>query len=324
MKQLGIIIGITAVAALVAVTLVASPREARAAEDFYTRLSIDEPVIHGNLAVYPVSLAGGGEKLGELMTLEEAMATGKFSIKEIEEGAQVNSLQAKNDTGKNVVLFAGEMVRGAKQDRIISYDTVVPPHGKVYLDAFCVEAGRWTEVSDRFEYKNEMAPASVRATAQGKNDQGEVWAAVSKVNEARGVASESDALTASYNDPAYQAKVKEYEAAFKDLARGKDVVGVVVVTEGKITAGDIFGSHDLFAKVWPRLLSSYAMDGALSSGLGGVISPATIKMRLAELDKAAREETFKGDNQGRKKAKAANAEAYEFEYDGATVHANVY
>ena len=294
------------------------------AEAFYNQLSVDEPVVFGNLAIYPVSLPGGGERMGELLTLDEAMKTGDFVIREIEEGPQVNSLQVVNDTGKPVVLLAGEMIRGAKQDRIISYDVVVPPGGKAYVDAFCVEAGRWTETNDRFAYADEIAPAAVRNTAQGKQNQNDVWNAVSKVNEERGVASESDALTASYNDPAYQAKVKEYKDAFADIAKDKDVVGVVVVTGGAVKAGDIFGSHDLFAKVWPRLLTSYAMDGALSSGLGGVISPATIKMRLAELDAAAREEQFKGDNQGRMKAKAANAEAYELEYDGKPVHANVY
>jgi len=324
MKKYLLLMGAAALAAAIVVTIVAAPREARAADDFYSRLSVDEPVVYGNLAIYPLSLPGGGEKLGDFLTLDEAMATGKFSIKEKEEGAEVNSLQVNNKTGKPVVLFAGEMVRGAKQDRIVSNDTVIPPGAKASLDAFCVEAGRWEVVSDKFEYRKEMAPSSVRDVAQGKQDQGEVWSEVSKVNAAKGVATETDALTASYNDPAYQAKVKEYEEAFAKLADDNDVVGVVVVTEGEIKTGDVFGSHDLFKKLWPRLLTSYAMDATLSKELGGIMSPATVKMRLAELEKAQREETYKGDNESRTKAKAANAEAYEFDYGDKTVHVNLH
>lgn len=324
MKKYLVLAGIAALAVAIALTIVGAPREARAADDFYSRLSVDEPVVYGNLAIYPLSLPGGGEHLGDFLTLDEAMATGKFSIQEKEEGAEVNTLQVNNKTGKPVVLLAGEMVRGAKQDRIVSYDTVVPPGGKANLDAFCVEAGRWEVVSSNFDFKNEMAPSAVRAAAQGKENQSEVWSEVSKVNASCGVATETDALTASYNDPAYQAKVKEYEKAFAKLADNKDVVGVVVVTEGAIKTGDVFGSHDLFKKLWPRLLTSYAMDACLSKELGGLISPATIKMRLTELEQAQREETYKGEKASRSKAKSDTAEAYEFQYEDKAIHVNLH
>ncbi len=309
----------------VAAALAPAASAAAAAEaGYYDQFSIDEPVVYGNLAVYAVGLPGGGEKLGDVLTLDEAMAGGKFKIAELDEGAAVNTLQVTNDTGKHVVLLAGEIVRGAKQDRIVSYDTVVPPVGRYDVAAFCVEAGRWTEVSDRFQYDKEIAPASVRGAAQGKNDQGEVWAEVSKVNATTGNVNASDALTASYSDPKFKEKVAAYEKAFAALAADKDVVGVVVWSEGKIKTGDIFAGHDLFAKVWPRLVTSYAMDAALAGELGGVASPATIKMRLAELEAAARETTFEDENQNRASLKAADAEAYELEYKGKKVHVNIY
>ncbi len=184
-------------------------------EDFYSELSVGKPLVHDNLAVYPVYLPGGGETIGDILTMGDAMETGKFKIAELEEGASVNTLGVTNDTGKHVVLLAGEMVRGAKQDRIISYDTVVPPVGRYNVDVFCVEAGRWTEVSDSFSYKKEIAPASVRGSAQGYNDQGMVWDAVSKCNAGVGVYTESDTLTASYDDEEFRARAEEYERPLK-------------------------------------------------------------------------------------------------------------
>jgi hypothetical protein len=292
-------------------------------ESFYARLSVGEPAVHGNLAVYPVYLPGGGEKLGDVLTMAEAMDTGKFKIAEIEEGASVNTLEVRNDTGKHVVLLAGEMVRGAKQDRIISFDTVIPPGGKFNVDAFCVEAGRWTEVSEHFDYKKEIAPASIRATAQGNRDQSRVWAEVSKVNAERGAVTGTDALTASYDDPEFQADVKKYEKALKEVAKNEDVVGVIVVAEGSVKAGDVFANHDLFAAVWPQLLTSYAMDAALAGELGEVPDVAAMEAYLAQLEEAEREMTYEDETQNRSSLSAGEMSAYELEYKGKALHLNM-
>jgi hypothetical protein len=293
-------------------------------EDFYAELTIGEPLIHDNLAVYPVRLSGGGEELGEILTMDEAMESGKFKITEMEEGADVNTLEVRNDTGKNVVIFAGEIVRGAKQDRIISYDTVVPPVGRYAVDVFCVEAGRWTEVSDSFAYKKEIAPASVRGTAQGKNDQGMVWEEVSKCNAEVGVFTETDTLTASYDAEEFREKAEAYEKAFEDLADDDDVVGVVVVSEGTVQAGDVFANHDLFAVVWPRLLTSYSMDAVLSEELGEVPTADEIEDYLSQLNDAESEETYADETQNRNTLDNGDMNAYELEYAGKKVHVNMY
>jgi hypothetical protein len=292
-------------------------------ESFYSQLSVGEPAVHGNLAVYPVYLPGGGEKLGDVRTMAEAVEAGEFKIAELEEGASVNTLEVRNDTDKYVVVLAGEMIRGAKQDRIISYDTVIPPGGKFDVDAFCVEAGRWTEVSKHFSYEKEMAPSSVRGTAQGKQDQGEVWAEVSKVNAKRGAVTATDALTASYDSEEFRADVKEYERALKDVAQKRDVVGVIVVAEGEVRAGDVFANHDLFAAVWPQLLTSYAMDAALAGELGEVPDAAAMEEYIAQLEEAEREETYADELQNRSNLKAAEMAAYELEYKGKKLHLNM-
>ncbi len=319
MKKAIVLISVLGVAIFLTIT---APTRA-GDESFYSQLSVGKPVVHGNLAVYPVYLPGGGEKLGDVFKMAEAAETGRFKIAELEEGASVNSLEVHNNTDKYVVLLAGEMIRGAKQDRIISYDTVVPPGGKFAVDAFCVEAGRWTEVSEEFSYEKEMAPASVRAAAQGKKDQGQVWAEVSKVNAERGAVTGTDALTASYDDPEFQADVKKYEKALKGLAKKKEVVGVIVVAEGKVKAGDVFANHDLFVAVWPQLLTSYAMDAALAGELGDVPDVAAMEEYIAQLEDAEREETYADELQNRSSLSAGEMSAYELEYKGKKLHLNM-
>ncbi|MEE9456634.1 MAG: DUF6569 family protein, partial [bacterium] len=179
------------------------------------------------------------------------------------------------------------------------------------------------EVSEHFTDTKEMAPASVRGTAQGQKDQGQVWAEVSKVNAARGAVTGTDALTASYDDPEFQADVKKYEKALKGLAKKKEVVGVIVVAEGKVKAGDVFANHDLFVAVWPQLLTSYAMDAALAGELGDVPDVAAMEEYIAQLEDAEREETYADELQNRSSLSAGEMSAYELEYKGKKLHLNM-
>jgi len=49
--------------------------------DFVNWLSVREPAVHGNLAVFPV-FGNGGPAMAYLL-LEEALATGKFKVGEV-------------------------------------------------------------------------------------------------------------------------------------------------------------------------------------------------------------------------------------------------
>ena len=60
-------------------------------------------------------------------------------------GAQVNQLVLMNRGKRPLLLLAGEVVSGGKQDRIIGKDRIVPiGAAPLPLDVFCVEHGRWT------------------------------------------------------------------------------------------------------------------------------------------------------------------------------------
>ena len=55
-------------------------------------------------------------------------------------GGDVNRLVIYNRSGRKLLLLAGEMVVGGKQDRIVQKDRIVPPSDHPYdLDVFCVE-----------------------------------------------------------------------------------------------------------------------------------------------------------------------------------------
>src|SRR3989304_1208762 len=84
----------------------------------------------------------GGERLprGDYITLDEGLASGEIEVTELgaalirrrpgtrpPDSAQVNTLALINHSKKALVLLAGEIVTGGKQDRGVSKDRIIPP-----------------------------------------------------------------------------------------------------------------------------------------------------------------------------------------------------
>jgi len=252
--------------------------------------TVHEPIIYSNLALFPVS--GRLGLLGaDYLTLDEGLRSGEVEVTELGaalirrrpgtgagDRAQVNSLALINHSKRPLILLAGEIVTGGKQDRVISKDRIIPPGAEpLPLDVFCVEPGRWHGASLAFEGKSLMAAPRVREKAAVARDQQQVWSATGDVR--RGMAdavggaapaelNRSSSYAELERSEALKSRIEEtsdtlqrdYERALRDALRGKDVIGVVVAINGEVVWADIFAEADLFRRYWPKLLRSYAVE----------------------------------------------------------------
>jgi len=120
---------------------------------------ITGPFIHDNLAIY---LVHGASAPGRVpLTLAEAMDKGSFDVRET---GKVNELTIENRGDDEVFIQAGDIVKGGRQDRVLSVSLTVPPRsGVLPISAFCVESGRWSargvEDAARFASAKEMIPS---------------------------------------------------------------------------------------------------------------------------------------------------------------------
>jgi hypothetical protein len=154
-----------------------------------------EPITYENLTAFPV-VSSSGHDTSMFMTLEEGLSRGEITVREqgaetlvrnrgngrpippTYSGPSVNQPVLINNSKRPLLLLAGELVSGGKQDRIIAKDRIVPPYGEpLPLDVFCVEHGRWSAGSQFNEAKTIVHP-SVREQAAVKQSQTEVWDAV--------------------------------------------------------------------------------------------------------------------------------------------------
>jgi len=258
-----------------------------------------EPIRHGNLTVFPV-VAAHSHDTQEFLTLDEGLRSGDVIVTEsgsvqplmrrrritpTPSGAQVNQLVLVNNSKRPLILLAGEIVTGGKQDRVIGKDRIIPAESDpVDLGVFCVEPGRWTGSSDRFGVgggagmmQAPMAAPNVRSKAMADKDQSKVWAEVGRTREAMAetVTVEGAARvingTSSYAGVMDNREVKQkvdsvaepiqrnYQSLIQQL-RNQNAVGVVVAVNGQMVWADIFASTDLLEKYWPKLVRSYAAE----------------------------------------------------------------
>jgi hypothetical protein len=165
--------------------------------------------------------------------------------------------------------------------RIVQEDLVIPPVSvPVALNVFCVEHGRWTprtagynsggggsaprvaapETAARFDSLGAVAHPKLRAAAQDKKVQGEVWKEVSENNAKLGTANGTDTYQEVYKSGRVGAQMEDYLRVLEREVLQPGVVGVVVARNGKAVWADVFASHRMFASYWPKLLKSYVVD----------------------------------------------------------------
>ncbi len=331
---------------LVVAGLVATePMPARAGETVGTTgYKVLEPIRHGNLTVFPV-LASKSYPTGEFLTLDEGLRSGEVVVTEygslqglirrhpmqpaVHSNAEVNRLVLVNNSKRPLLLLAGEIVTGGKQDRVIGKDRIVPAESDpVDLSVFCVEPGRWVATSTHFGASGAtyggptgsvggtvatlMAQPSVRAKAMGDKDQNEVWAEVAKqraavaveVNAASPTVATEMAQTSSYAKVMENDEVKKrvdavakpieqnYQSLIKQL-RDRNAVGVVVAVNGRIIWADVFASTELLEKYWPKLVRSYASEAVVTRAKD---AEAGVKQAQAFLeDMEGRRETIESE-----------------------------
>lgn len=101
-----------------------------------------------NLRLYPVrankSFEAVHSDIGKYETLQHSIKEKKLKITESSRGGEVNRLNIENISNDTIMVLAGEVIQGGKQDRVIANDFILyPGSGKKDLDVFCVESGRW-------------------------------------------------------------------------------------------------------------------------------------------------------------------------------------
>jgi len=296
----------------------------------------DEALIHGlaanigvlnhreaaNLRIYPLSYSGTSRTF---TTLKKALDREDVVVKEKNEG-EVNTVLVKNKGNSTVFAMAGEVIKGAKQDRMIENDLLIPPNsGWIEVAVYCTEHGRWQGSSKEFASADLNVSPSVRAKARKDKSQSLVWDEVAKAQEdVMGEHSSTGAFRDIYESKPYQNKRNTYYQKLKDIPdRYPTMKGALVCVGDEILCVDLFGSHALLDALWPKLLDSYIVEAMRTSNQGDV-SIAKAKRFISEFSKVDLEDEYTPGTGDLYEIGCYDAEGSALIYKGMLVHTDLF
>ena len=247
--------------------------------DLDTDLRLGSAIRAENATVWPVYSRRPADKVGpDLVPLADAQDQGWAVVREeLEAGGTVNELVIENRGKRPILVLAGTLVKGGKQDRQIGQDFVVAPGKTVPVAAFCVEHGRWTTQREGvatgglFKAQKALATQAVRGSGQYNGQQQQVWDNVAKENASAGKAPASGTLMATMDDGdpdsvARRARLsKRLSERFAALA-GDDPapIGLAYAIDGKVREVRTFSHPVLFQRLVETLINTVVVEADLA------------------------------------------------------------
>jgi hypothetical protein len=248
-------------------------------------VQIGDTLEHRGIVVCP--LFPRRDPVASYMTLDEALACG-LRVREVDESGSVPELVVENPLAGRVLLYDGEELVGAKQNRILNVSVLVDAKSTLTIPVSCVEQGRWSRRSEHFaagghishhELRRRKAEAqAARPLARGVA-QAEVWDAVHEKAALMSVDSPTGASSDIYR--AYRRDLVALEDAFPaQPGQCGTILGL-----GDDLCVDLVSRPDAFARLWPKLRAGYLLD-ALERLDGKPTSGAQVEGFVADTDRA--------------------------------------
>lgn len=226
--------------------------------------------------------------------LLEGDALSAVRVLEVSSGGSVPELKVENTLEDRVYIMDGQELVGAKQNRILNTDVLIPSKATITIPVSCVEAHRWRYVSGAFSpgktashtirsRKQSRVHASLKRTSSHDADQGAVWNEVSMSMLSSGTSSDTAAL-----HDAYTQREKDLSEFREALHIPEQTVGLAVFRGRQFLGLDLFDRHATLVYFWKNLLDSYAIDWLFAAqGESGQEPTEDLKVVQANLELAA-------------------------------------
>jgi hypothetical protein len=231
-------------------------------------LQIGSPLSHGRLTVFPLKPSEAPGK-ARYVTLDQALAAGKFRVTEVSKEGRVPELCVVNESDAPVLLLDGEELVGAKQNRVLNVTVLVPAHRTIVVPVSCVEAGRWAqaESGENFGSAKHVMFAALRKSSSSKvqasaragrgygSDQSLVWDHIARKSDRMGSSSDTGAMSAMFKD-----RERELDRSVAAITADDDQVGAAFCIGDRLAGIELFDQPSTLRALLPKLVRSYAMD----------------------------------------------------------------
>jgi hypothetical protein len=213
---------------------------------------------HLNMTLIPLLASDAG--VPDYLILEEALTQGMVEITEVSHGGSVPDLKLINKSADKLLVVDGE-------ELIVNATFLIAGKTEITIPVSCVEQGRWSYPSHKFASGEKVMPPSIRLKSQRavainlkggagyRSNQGMIWDDLALKSHRMTVHSETGAMADLFEGQ--RDRLGEYLKAFRPV---DCQVGAVFAINGAIAGLECFYHQKTFAKFFPKLVQSYALD----------------------------------------------------------------
>jgi hypothetical protein len=243
---------------------------------------------HRNLGVVQIATADRDEL--QYISSHTAIKDKQIEVREVGEGGRVDSLHVLNRSDLLVFMMDGDILAGAKQDRVLNTSVLLAPGSKTRLPVSCVEQGRWRHVSETFTGRDFTAPAFLRSmkarqVTEGLSrrrghvaHQGDLWDGVSSLSFAAKVHCSTENLSDVYARRAHD--LTDFAGSFLPDPGAN---GAVLFLGHRLHCVDLFHRTDIFREYFPRIVRGVAMEAVVAQDQAQGITEAEGRFRTQDL-----------------------------------------
>ncbi len=243
--------------------------------------------VQGNLGI--IQLATSGQDSFAYIGCGRALSENLIEAKELSESGNVNSIFVLNHSPHFVFLMDGDILAGAKQNRVINTSMLLAPESKSQVPVSCVEHGRWHHASKGFTGTDYSAPSKMRSDKAGQilmslqqkrgfsADQTKIWNHVSEYQDLHKVASPTSNLSDVFKE-----KADEFTTFISHFTLSENANGLAVFFGKTLVGVDVFNRRDVYAEYFPKLLRGAAFEAGAKRPTKAKLSEAEARYRTLE------------------------------------------
>lgn len=248
-------------------------------------LRLGVPQVRGGITIVPLLATALPQRM--YVTLDEAIPHG-FTVEEVDHHGHVPELLVRNPLTTDVLLYDGEEVVGAKQNRVLEASILVAAGVTQKIPVACVEAGRWHDSGDAFAPADRVAhPESRRRKAADLEHaplahgvaQSTVWAEIDERLNASAILSATSALS-----DVHDAERPRIDGIADDFGLVSGQCGAILALGDRLCL-DRVSRPEAWTQLWPKLRRGYLLDGIRH--LDDDPTPAELIARFADAVESA-------------------------------------
>jgi hypothetical protein len=192
-----------------------------------------------------------------------AMEKGDLVVREVRQEGSVNTLLAINPTVNYYLLTDMDLLKGARQNRVVNRSILVAPRSKQEIEVSCVERSRWSYDSPTFKPGPEVMDTRMRAakadslrmekegselhSRSAGSTQSKIWGLIRDEMVTHNFLSETEDYTSILDHK------KEGSRTMQKFIFESECNGMALYDERKLISFDVFGNREVYEYYFDKL-----------------------------------------------------------------------